>query len=169
MKSKNANTKPKTTKTKAPSYTRQNSDLYKAFTKQKLTKAKLTLHSKVPSFKGKTSGKVKYADSQYFFKRLAGRKWTYDDKSKSFKVIGRSVFNAKTMQQHHQAIQKASRAYREYLSQQMQGELGLHADLNDEQLSVVASIYNSGLDLNEFKSKYKDDYDRLFEPDEEEF
>ena len=171
MKSKNVNIKKtKTTKAKV-GYTRQNKDLYKAFLKADLkkhgpnTRTKLSLSgSKVNT---KSRAKLDFKTSQYFFKRLSGRQWKYDKKTNSFKTIGRSPFNKATLEKYQKQIEITSKKFAKLLTDQAYGVLGDN-EPTDKQYDVLASIYNSGLNLVEFKSKYQDDYERIFENDADE-
>lgn len=164
MKSKKENTR----KSK-PKYTRQNKDLYNAFVKAKRTNTakKTTLVISGVKIAKRARGKLNNKQAQYFFKRLGSREWKYDSKTKTFKTVGRSPFNKKTVMKYQRDIELATKEYTKLLYDLTNGVTGLD-DLTDDQLSVLGSVYNSGLTFEEFKERYPEDYERLFGPDSEE-
>ena len=168
MKSKNVNTKKtKTPKSKSPAYTRQNADLYKAFLKTKPKTNNRTKITLVGTKVGRrTSAKLNDKQSQYLFKRLASKQWKYDKKTNTFKVVGRSPFNKKTILKHQAKINQVAQRFQQLLSDKLQDISGLE-NINDYQVDVLANIYNSGIDIEVFKSNYPDAFERIFNESDE--
>lgn len=94
------------------------------------------------------------------------KKAKYNAKTKTFS-LGKSIFSKLEMARYQDEIRQATREYEKMVQEannfaEMEGEQMLEQTFTDKQLNVLFDIVNSGMDLEEFKSKYPDDYERLF-------
>lgn len=94
------------------------------------------------------------------------KKAKYNAKTKTFS-LGKSIFSKLEMARYQDEIRQATREYEKMVQEannfaKMEGEQMLEQTFTDKQLNVLFDIVNSGMDLEEFKSKYPDDYERLF-------